>query len=85
MATEMTIVIASLIDREYLVAELWCVDVQWGEVSHEQGSLALEIYPNPTGKPWAFKFNDVVEILAQARHKLVKPSDSEIYPSAPDL
>lgn len=85
MTTEMTILIASLIDREYLVAELWCGNAQWGEVSQEQGSLALEIYPNPTGEPWAFKFNDVVEILAQARYKLVGPSDSEIQPSAPDL
>lgn len=37
----------------------------------------FEIYPNHTGSPWAFKFNEVVEILAQARRKLVLPSDGE--------
>ena len=72
MTTKLTLQIASLPDREYVVAEIWYGDVQWGELSQEQGSLlTLEIYPNPTGNPWAFEFNDVVEILAQAKRRLV--------------
>ena len=73
MTTKLTLQIASLPDREYVVAELWYGDVQWGELFQKQGSLlTLEIYPNPTGNPWAFEFNDVVEILAQAKCSLVR-------------
>lgn len=69
----MTITIASVPDREELVAELWDADTQWGELSQEQGRLTLEIYPNPEGIPWNFKFNDVVEILNQAQLRLMEP------------
>ena len=39
MTTKQTLQIASLPDREYVVAELWYGDVQWGELSQKQGSL----------------------------------------------
>jgi hypothetical protein len=70
MKPELTITIASLPDRENLVAELWFGDVQWGEINQEGGCLTLEIYPHHSGKPWAFKLDDVIKQIEQAKSRL---------------
>lgn len=70
MKPELTITIASLPDRENLVAELWFGDTQWGEINQEGGSLTLEIYPHHSGKPWAFELNDVIKQVEQAKSRL---------------
>ena len=64
--TRMEITIASLPDRENLVAELWYDNVLWCEISQEESDLILEIYPHPTGKPWRFLFEEALTFLHQA-------------------
>ena len=71
MTDEIVIRIASVPDREQPVAELWCGDTQWGELSQEGGRLVLELYPGPAGQPWRFAFADVSAALEQARRRLV--------------
>jgi hypothetical protein len=70
MKPELTITIASLPDRENLVAELWLGDVQWGEINQEGGSFTLEVYPHQSGKPWAFEVNEVIKQIEQAKSRL---------------
>jgi hypothetical protein len=70
MKPELTITIASLPDRENLVAELWFGDVQWGEINQEGESLTLEIYPHRSGKPWVFDLDDVIQQVEQAKSRL---------------
>lgn len=41
-------IIADLPDREEWVAELWCDLEEWGEISMENGEVALELYPRPS-------------------------------------
>ncbi|MBI1925324.1 hypothetical protein HYR99_13865 [Candidatus Poribacteria bacterium] len=71
MATKMKIKIASLPDRENLVAELWDDKIQWCEISQEESDPILEIYPHPTGKPWTFPFEEAFVCLQHAKRKLV--------------
>jgi hypothetical protein len=68
-----TIQIASVPDRENLVAELWYNDEQWGEVSRENGITKLEIYPrinkdNPN--IWSFDLSEVIAKLQEAQKNL---------------
>jgi len=67
----MEIIIASLPDREKLVAELWYENKQWGELSQEQDIIKLELYSNPGDKYWIFEFDEVLEALKQAKRKLI--------------
>lgn len=71
MTTKITITIASVPDREELVAELWFGDTQWAELSQEGDCLVLQVYPRPSGQPWTFEFTDVVDALEAARQRLV--------------
>ena len=70
MTKKMEIKVASLPDRENLVAEVWHDQTQWCEISQEANGLTLEIYPNPSGKSWAFKFEEAVAFLQQAERRL---------------
>lgn len=70
MKPELTITIASLPDRENLVAELWFGNMQWGEINQEGGSLTLEVYPQQSGKPWVFELNEVIKQVEQAKSRL---------------
>ena len=76
MATKMKIKIASLPDRENLVASLWYNNVLWSEISQEESEPILEIYPDPTGKPWTFPFEEAFACLQQAKHKLINLDES---------
>lgn len=70
---KMTVEVASLPDRDNLVAELWCDNEQWGEVSQEAETLQLEIYPRPNTigtSVWSFDLNEVMNILKEAQKKL---------------
>ena len=41
-----------------------------GRDNQEGGSLTLEIYPHRSGKPWAFKLDDVIKQVEQAKSRL---------------
>jgi len=71
MSEEMRICISSLPDRERLVAEIFLGDEQWAELNQEGNRLSLEIYPKRSGRYWLLDFEDVVNILAEAKRRLV--------------
>jgi hypothetical protein len=69
------ITISSPPDREHLVAEVFTQDpkwewAQWAEINEEGGTLSLEIYPRPDGKPWVFSFSEALQTLVEASHRL---------------
>ncbi len=70
MTLRLTYTIASVPDRDYLVAELWYDDIMWGEIAQEGGRVTLEIYADPSGQPWSFDLAEVEELLAKARKDL---------------
>ena len=73
MSGRLTVKIASVPDREELVAELWEGDEMWAELSHErEGQLVLEIYARSSGEPWSFAFDDAVRGLLEAKARLLQ-------------
>jgi hypothetical protein len=66
----MTITIASVPDREKLVAELWYNQELWGEISQETGELILEIYPNPACSQHQLKCEELLMAVQQAKAQL---------------
>ncbi|HYD54774.1 MAG TPA: hypothetical protein VEA99_19225 [Gemmatimonadaceae bacterium] len=55
MRTEFTIEIASVPDRDHVVAELWYGEEMVAELSREVGSLRLQLYPRASSH-WEFDF-----------------------------
>ena len=64
-------VIASVSDRENLVAELLCEEEQWAELNQEGPTLEVELYPRSDSEPWRFDFDELVEALFRARSLLL--------------
>jgi len=67
----MTITIASVPDREKLVAELWYDQELWGEISQDTGELVLEIYPSPTHPFRQLKCEELIMAVQHAKDKLL--------------
>ncbi len=70
MTSKITITIASVPDREKLVAELWVGHRQWAELSQENETLLLEIYPSSGNSAWSLDYEDTMNGLMQAKQKL---------------
>lgn len=66
------ITIASLPDREHLVAEILFQGIQWVEISNEHGELKVQFYPHPKHKYWEFTYEEAMKILELAKNKLMK-------------
>jgi hypothetical protein len=65
------ITIASLPDRERLVAEIVYEGVQWAEISdEEEGVLIVQFYPHPTKRNWEFPCDEAIRVLEKARDRL---------------
>jgi len=67
---KMTVRLTHTRNQKNLVAQLWCENEQWGEISHKQGELELDIYPKSNGHPWNLKYEDVVNVITEAKDKL---------------
>lgn len=66
------ITIASLPDRERLVAEILYEGVQWAEISQEtDNALIIQFYSHPRKKYWEFTYDEALQILEQAKKKLL--------------
>lgn len=78
---EFTIEIASLSDREELIAELWFGADQVAELSRDNGSLTLQLY-GPPSNWWEFPFEDFTVALNVMRLRLLSyarlPTDGGI-------
>ncbi len=65
------ITVASLPDREQLVAEIFYEGVQWAEISQEANELIVQFYSHPRQAYWEFPLEKALEVLEQAKKKLV--------------
>ena len=65
------VTIASLPDRENLVAEIFYEGVQWVEISHEENEMLIHFYPYPNKKVWEFPLDEALKILENAKQKMV--------------
>lgn len=65
------ITLASLPDREHLVAEILYDGIEWAEISQETSELIVQIYSHPTKDFWEFPLDETLEALEMARAKLL--------------
>lgn len=70
----LSVLIAGIPDRDDLIAELWCGDLLWAELSREHDAFVLTVYPRPDHTPWLLPFDDVRAVLVQAQRALVGDS-----------
>ena len=70
------IVVASLPDREDLVAEICYKGHQWAEISRETGEkMIAQFYSHPQQKYWEFPLDEALGALEQAKKKLLAVGD----------
>lgn len=65
------IVIASLPDRERVVAEILYNNMHWVEISHEGEDPVIQFYPHPHEECWEFSCDEALKALEQAKTKLL--------------
>ncbi|EGI76940.1 hypothetical protein HGR_09209 [Hylemonella gracilis ATCC 19624] len=66
--------IASVPDRQEVVAEIFFGDIQVAELNTESGDLSIEIYPRPNGKPWCLDAEQFLQAIMEARMALLGKS-----------
>jgi hypothetical protein len=67
----LTIDVASVPDRERVVAEIFFDDGQWAEVLCENDeALEVECYPKPDGSPWRLRYDVPCSALDRAARAL---------------
>ncbi len=64
--------VASLPDREHLVAEILYEGIQCAEISQEASELVLQFYSHPRQKHWEFFFDELLIVLERAKDKLME-------------
>lgn len=65
------ITIASLPDREEVVAEILYEEIQWVEISQETDELIIQFYSHPDREYWEFSIDEALEVLKKAKSKLL--------------
>lgn len=66
------ITIASLPDRENLVAEITYDGIEWAEISQETAQMVVQFYPHPHRKIWEFPIDEALSALEDAKKRLLK-------------
>ncbi len=74
MEKEFEINIASYPDFEEVVAEIMVGNEQFAMISQDEGQIRIEFYPKQDGSFWNFKFEEIVEIILQAKKDLIQKS-----------
>lgn len=68
----LTLQIASLPDRDFVVSEIWFGNDQVAEVFSEDGkSIHIELFPARDGGVWSFDLDAFQAILTKARSSLL--------------
>lgn len=65
-----TIEIASVPDRDAVVAEIWLADRLLAELRDEAGQHRLQLYPSPSGGAWDLEPRQFLAALENARLRL---------------
>ncbi len=66
------VIIASLPDRERVVAEICYDNELWIELSQETDELIVQCYPSQKNAYWEFPLNEALEVLEQAKLRLLE-------------
>ncbi len=65
------LMLSSRPDKEYLVAEISFDNMYWVEINHEEEEMKIQFYPHPNLPCWEFDLNEALEVLAEAKKKIL--------------
>lgn len=65
------IVIASLPNRDNLVAEIYYNGIQWVEISKEKEQALIQFYTHPYQNYWEFSLQEAIDVLERAKKKFL--------------
>ena len=68
--TSFRVELASVPDRDDVVAEVWFDGELFAELRHDTGVVRLQLYDAPSGGRWDLPHDDVVAALRNARERL---------------
>ena len=66
------ILIASLPDKENLVAEIYYENMYWAEISKEMDEVVIQFYSHPKKKYWEFSLDEALDILSKAKARFLE-------------
>ncbi len=66
--------IASDEDHEKVYAEIYFEGEEMAVITQEE-EIRISIFPHSSGKPWQLNFDQLLEILSQAKKHLVSEKD----------
>lgn len=67
---EIEILVASVPDREEVVAEIWLGGAMFAEIRSEGATLLIEVYNHRKPSPWGLEFVTLLDILMEAKRRL---------------
>ena len=70
-AKKFSIRIASVSNREKLIAEIYYDNDQWAEISQEEEMPLVSFFSPSGGKYWEFSLEEALEALELAKRKLL--------------
>lgn len=70
MISKIEIILASLPDRENMVAELWVEKSQLAEIQIEGSDLRVELYARRDGASWSIEYPVLLDALEKAARRL---------------
>ncbi len=70
MSQKIKIELASVPDREGLVAELWLDQSMLAELRKESGRIWLQLYAKDDGKPWDIEAQGLIDAVNNATMQL---------------
>lgn len=70
MVPTLRVKVASVPDRQSLVAEIWYGHRQVAEINEETHEPLIELYPNPDGGPWRIPLGLFLSAMREAAQRL---------------
>ena len=65
------VVIASVPDRDDVVAEVWFGEAMLAELGNDIKGVVVQIYPPPDEHFWELHYDDLTQLLQSAKAKLL--------------
>ena len=65
------IIIASLPNKENLVADIYYNNLNWAQISQETEAIMIRFYPPEYTPFWEFNLDEALEILEMAKKRMI--------------
>ncbi|MBI3211632.1 MAG: hypothetical protein HYZ47_02980 [Simkania negevensis] len=72
--------IVNYLDTEELVAEVYYSSFQWAKIFRNNKELRVQFHLHPNKEFWEFPFKEALQILEQAKNKLLKKLGTKSSP-----